>query len=204
MTQIVGLSTELWLVLIVFLTCWPFAPFAPFLFSVLNVAVVVTVNSKVSVGLAWRVASMLWPSCPPMSVACLARKYPLSRFVVASQLTHVIRFASRGGTAKHLENDIFWFNRPSLLLHPVKMVSTVLAYACQTRRFGSNGRAGQRIAGAVPLLVPVVLACLLGLAVRCRQLLLHQHELAEALNCSPVLGNHPYPNQSPNPNPHMF
>ena len=30
-----------------FLTVWPFAPFAPFIFSMLNVAVVVLVNSKV-------------------------------------------------------------------------------------------------------------------------------------------------------------
>ena len=40
------------------------------------------------------------------------------------QLIHVIRFACRGGTAKRLENDIFWFKKPSLLLHPVKMVHT--------------------------------------------------------------------------------
>ena len=46
--QIVGLSVELWLVLIIFLTCWPFAPFAPFLFSMVNIAVVVIVNSKVT------------------------------------------------------------------------------------------------------------------------------------------------------------
>jgi len=48
--QIVGLSVELWLVLNVFLTIWPFAPFAPFLFSMLNISVVFIVNAKVNVG----------------------------------------------------------------------------------------------------------------------------------------------------------
>ena len=48
--QIVGLSVELWLVLNVFLTIWPFAPFAPFLFSMLNISVVFIVNAKVRLG----------------------------------------------------------------------------------------------------------------------------------------------------------
>ena len=41
------MSVELWLVLCCFLTVWPFAPFAPFIFSMLNVAVLVLVNAKV-------------------------------------------------------------------------------------------------------------------------------------------------------------
>ena len=44
--QIVGLSVELWIVLNVFLTIWPFAPFAPFLFSMVNISVVFIVNCK--------------------------------------------------------------------------------------------------------------------------------------------------------------
>ena len=47
-TQVVGLSVELWLVLCCFLAVWPVAPFAPFIFSMVNVAMVVIINAKVS------------------------------------------------------------------------------------------------------------------------------------------------------------
>ena len=42
----------------------------------------------------------------------------------SAQLIHIIRYASHGGTAKRVEPDVFWFKRPKLLLHPIKMVSS--------------------------------------------------------------------------------
>ncbi len=116
--QVVGLSVELWLVLCCFLTVWPLAPFAPFVFSMVNVAVVVIVNSKVR-----RTAKSREPACSATVMMARTLEKRRSFFSFSAQLIHVIRFASRGGTAKRLENDIFWFKKPSLLLHPVKMVS---------------------------------------------------------------------------------
>ena len=43
-----------------------------------------------------------------------------------AQLIHVIRYASRSGTAKRVEDDVFWFKRPRLLLHPIRMVRSRL------------------------------------------------------------------------------
>lgn len=126
--QIVGLSVELWIVLNVFLTIWPFAPFAPFLFSMLNISVVFIVNAKVSVG-----CNNMLPAAVPFDTCFAVLITPAElTLVCACQLVHVIRFASRGGTAKRLENDIFWFKRPSLLLHPVKMVHTMPDYTLRT------------------------------------------------------------------------
>ena len=185
--QIVGLSTELWLVLIIFLTVWPFAPFAPFLFSMLNLAVVVVVNSKVCSGACIRLLSIMTAKC------CSALPSVPTQTIMVAQLIHVIRFASRGGTAKRLENEIFWFKRPSLLLHPVKMVHTVLCtwllYLARVQQPRPNAHCGG--AGAVSLLVSVVLAALLGLAIWSRQLLLQRHDLAEAFDCSSILGKQP-------------
>ena len=42
-----GVSMELWLVLCCFLFVWPVAPFAPFIFCMLNVAAVLIINAKV-------------------------------------------------------------------------------------------------------------------------------------------------------------
>ena len=117
------------------------------------------------------------------------------------QLIHVIRFASRGGTAKRLENDIFWFKRPSLLLHPVKMVRLVLCSTlCPCRASLSKGNLTvvRRIAGSVLVFIPVVLAGVFGLAIRRRELLLHRHDLAEVLDCSTLLGKQHKPYHPPN------
>ena len=169
-----GLSVELWIVLNVFLTIWPFAPFAPFLFSLLNISVVFIVNAKVSLGCLDMLAPAVLTSHsiknPPFA-SCL-----LSHHSCACQLVHVIRFASRGGTAKRLENDIFWFKRPALLLHPVKMVCADPATPCRPcQAHGSMwSETGQLdCAGSVPVLVPVVLACVHSLAVRRQKLLFH-------------------------------
>ena len=69
--QVVGLSVELWIVLCCFLTVWPFAPFAPFVFSMVNVAVVVIVNSKVR-HLAFESVSGKPPLALPFSLRCIS------------------------------------------------------------------------------------------------------------------------------------